>query len=184
MKSGCSVFSANFLWSAVLQHLKRWRRSMNHLLQGTCDSNWTGSDQVTWPKLMTLKKKRSGTSGGRYLQWQWHICCAFVPLTSTYPQSPVGLRDLVDFPCSPPRIVLLGCSPSQAQSLSMSVPCRSQAHLPSSQYLPVCAFFRAALNFALQGLAAAWFMMHPVQSCARTRDIMAIHEETTLVLPS
>ena len=60
MKSGCSVFSANFLWSAVLQHLKRWRRSMNHLLQGTCDGNWTGSDQVTWPKLMTLKKKRSG----------------------------------------------------------------------------------------------------------------------------
>lgn len=60
MKSGCSVFSANFLWSAVLQHLKRWRRSMNHLLQGTCDGNWTGSDQVTWPKSMTLKKKRSG----------------------------------------------------------------------------------------------------------------------------
>ena len=173
MKSGCSVFSANFLWSAVLQHLKRWRRSMNHLLQGTCDGNWTGSDQVTWPKSMTLKKKRSGN------------ICAFVPLTSTYPQSPVGLRDLVDFPCSPPRMVLLGCSPWQAQSLSMSVPCPSQAHLPSSQYLPVCAFFRAALTFALQGLAARC-MIHddPVQSCARTRDIMAIYEETTLVLPS
>ena len=35
--------------------------------------------------------------------------------------------------------------------------------VPSSQYLPVCAFFRAALNFALQDLAARC-MIHDASS--------------------
>ena len=180
MKSGCSVCNANFLWSAVLQHLKRWRRSMNQLLQCMCDGNWT---------FLTLKKKKSGNI------WKprsavTHLLCARTPAISwSWFEGSCGFR----FQPSDSSSWLLTFTSS---SLSMSVPCPS--HVPSSPSftlpLSIC---RSALSFGRQHwiLPCRVLQLHdswciqcdhvPEQGASWTSMQLAkVREETTIVLPS